>query len=95
MEDMKEMFDSPESFQAHAVISYCYFRINQLSEESKQKPKSVIHAMIDEATGYNDHFKKERVSELKVLAKTIIENKKLIDADFSNDELFLIELDKQ
>ncbi len=86
---MKGQFESVETFTAYATISAGYYMVNQINKEL-EKPTNLINDAIDRATGYNttENYKKE----LAIILKDIITAKKIIDADFSADEKFLLML---
>lgn len=76
---MKQIFESQEVFTAYAMVDY----YNMLLANQVQKfgnLVSPIERMIDEATGYSDSQAKEIIETLE----KIIENKKIIEADYSN-----------
>jgi hypothetical protein len=79
---MKRLFESSETFSAHATIDGCYFAIDQIYKELKQiNPKTII--MTDDICRSLIRF-----------VNCIIKNKKKIDADYSGDKEFLIEFKK-
>lgn len=85
---MKPMFESQETFEAHAAIEYCYWRIKQLGKELN-KSQSPLDQMIDDATGYGDKVYQGHKAETIELLESVIENKKIIEADYSGDAEFL------
>lgn len=85
---MKHILESAESCGAHGVIGYCYWRIEQIHKEMNI-PTAAINRMIDVATGYDKAKEKEWLDETIELLETVIENKKLIEADYENDEQML------
>lgn len=84
---MKNRWDSAESFEAYAVIDYCYWRLEKLHKELS-KPVASINALIDEATGFKDQKEKEIAQEIVSLLDSAIESKKFLELDFSADEEF-------
>lgn len=83
---MKNILESPETFESYARIDYCYYRISQIYKNDKKL--TPIDKMIYQATGYD----KKKESEIIDLLKEIINSKKLIDADYSGDEKTLNEI---
>lgn len=81
---MKNVFHSPEIFHAYAMIDLCYYELNEIYKDAS-KPKDAITMMIDKATGYSKSQDKKRVKKSIELLESIIENKKIIGADFESD----------
>src|SRR5688572_32924883 len=90
---MKNMFESEKVFTAFAVIDYCYVMIEEIHKKHSV-PRGGIVAMIDAVTGYDNHRYNEAKNTTISLLKTVIKNKKIIEADYSNDEKFLEQLKK-
>lgn len=90
---MKNMFESFEVFSAYAEIDLCYSGLKTLQEEIS-KPITGIDKMIDDATGFTKVKNKENRETIIALVERIITAKKIIEADFSNDELMLNQLKK-
>lgn len=90
---MSNILESEEIFEAHARIDCSYFMLQNLAE-TNQESNSPIETMIDISTGYAK-LKQDKIrSEAVKLIKGIIKDKKIISADFSNDEKVLSELKK-
>tara|TARA_R110000868_G_scaffold309986_2_gene571215 strand:+ start:2426 stop:2710 length:285 start_codon:yes stop_codon:yes gene_type:complete len=80
---MKGILDSPECFQAYAEIDCAYFMITEIEKElSNYVVKHPLEIMIDEATGFAKAKYKEQVHSVIELLNVIIENKKIIEADY-------------
>ena len=88
---MKNLFESPETFEAYAIIDYCYYEIERINEELKQ-PLSPIEKAIDKQTGFDKARIKKYKEQTIDLIKEVIKCKKIIDADYSRDEKFLEEI---
>lgn len=88
---MKNLFESPEAFEAYAIIDFCYYGLKKINEEMEQ-PKNGVEIMIDEATGYGKAKTKEWIDASISLLEQIIENKKKVDADYSGDAKMLEEV---
>lgn len=91
---MKNIFESLETFSAYAEIDLCYGGLKMLQEEIS-KPTTGINKMIDDATGFTEVKNKENRETAISLVERIIIAKKVIEADFSNDELILNQLKNQ
>ena len=85
---MKNMFENSEVFDAYATIDYGYFMINQIN--NNQKKRTGIEAAIDKATGYDKHLERQLAKELIPILEDIVAAKKVIEADYSQDEQMLI-----
>ena len=82
---MKSIFESGEIMGYYAQIDYCYIMLKELYADFS-KPLSPIEQRIDMATGHSkDKTKKTKEAVIELL-KTIIDCKKKIEADYSNDE---------
>lgn len=88
MEEMKNMWESKESFTAYATIDYCYWRLGEL-QKAMNKPTDAISQMVDKATGFDKKRDKDIYEEIKDLCESIIENKKIINADYADTEMML------
>lgn len=85
---MKNILESPETMSCYAQIDYCYYMIEQMYADV-QKPLAPIEHLIDITTGYSkERIKKNKDTAIELL-KTIIDCKKKIEADYSNDEKVL------
>lgn len=80
---MKKIFESPEIFEAYGIIDACYYCLKLINDELK--PVSPIHKMIDQASGYTKAITKIQIEESISLLEQIIESKKIIEADYSNN----------
>ncbi len=88
---MKNILESEEVFMAYAQIDLCYYLIEKENEKINM-PQSPITKMIDEATGYGKVQNKKAVDNIISCLITIVEQKKVIEADATKDEKFLNEL---
>ncbi len=88
---MKNPFESPEVFEAIARVDASYFMIGKLKEEM-MKPIHPINQMIDKATGFAERQFGEKIESLKGLIEGIIEDKKFVEADYSDDAAALEKL---
>lgn len=88
---MKSIGESAEVFEAYARIDYCYYALQEIAFE-KPKQLSPIELMIDKASGYDKAQQKEVFESVKSLFEEIIRSKKLIEADYSKDELALYKI---
>lgn len=88
---MKNIFESPEIFTAYAIIDYCYYMLDEIRKE-KPKLRSSIEIEIDRVTGYTKHKNKETIKTAISLLKEVIKQKKIIEADYTNDEKTLKQL---
>lgn len=77
--------ESSEVFGAYVQIDYCYYMINELKRRM-EIPLSPLEKMIDVATGYGKAKTQEDIKTCINLLQTIIENKKIIEADYSYDQ---------
>lgn len=82
---MKHILENHDVFRAYAEIDYCYYMLEELQKELST-PKDAITIMVDRASGYGEARTKELKESSIELLKTIIKNKKIIEADYSNDE---------
>lgn len=83
---MKDILESSEAFTAHATISAGYYMMQEAQKEfDKSSPKSPIDAMIDQSTGYAAEKLEKHISYLQICLIDIMEAKKVIEADYSND----------
>ena len=81
---MKNIFESAETMAAYAEIDFSYTMLKKIYED---KPSiTPLESMIDKATGYD----KKLISNMKetalFLLQSIIDNKKIIEADYSGDQ---------
>ena len=75
-----------ENLEAIAIIDFSYWHIRKMYEIlNKRTP---IEIAIDQSTGHEDEIYKVIISDIE----NIIANKKLIGADFSEDERMLAKL---
>lgn len=75
-------------FEAVATIQAGYWMLGkQLKELEPRKP---IEVMIDQSTGYEKKLVEDSIS----IVEEIIEAKKIIGEDYSNDETFIEQLKK-
>ncbi len=88
---MKNILESEKVFEAYAQIDYCYYMIGEINKKIN-KPLSPIEVIIDKTTGHNSS--EQEVKSLIGLLKTIIKNKKIIEADYSGDKAMLNNLTK-
>jgi phosphate uptake regulator len=73
---MKNKWESPEIFAAYAAIDFAYYQIGELQK--------LFHKPV--ATG--DKAETERyIRQSLELCETIIENKKIIEADYADTEM--------
>ena len=87
---MKSMFESPECFKAYAEIDCAYSMIKELeSNLEKYSAKHALEIMIDEATGYSKSKAHEIINQTIECLNLIIENKKIIEADYSKEVVFI------
>ncbi len=89
---MKPIAESPEVFEAYAIIDCSYFMLKKLYAEM-DKPRSVIASMVDDVTGYGLHVMEQHKTSAISLMTTIIENKKIVGADTTSDEAVLAKLE--
>lgn len=92
---MKNMFENAKTFAAFANIDYCYYLIENEYEQIEQeraKLNSPIAVMIWNATNFAEEKEKEHTKTLKSLLRTVIKNKKIVEADYSGDQEFLDKL---
>lgn len=77
---MKNQFESPEIFEAYGRIDASLFMLNELNESlNNRKP---IERAIDESTGYEKHI----YSQVLGLLRGVVSDKKLIEANYANDQ---------
>lgn len=88
---MKNILDDEKTFEAYATIDLCYYGLQRLSEEIGQ-PKSRLETLIDKSTGFDKAKMKEWIERSIQLLEHIIEAKKVIEADYSNDSKMLDEI---
>ena len=88
---MKNICESAEVFEAYAIIDCCRYMIKDILK-NLYKSRSPIEAMIDEVSGYDD-AQTEKAKLLTIdLLEQIIEAKKTIEADYTEDTNILEEL---
>ena len=83
---MKNIFESSETFTMYVLIDHAYWQLKNI--KNKINSQSPMSQMIDIATG----FDKAQIVECIDIVESIISYKKLIEADFANDEEFLYAL---
>jgi hypothetical protein len=87
---MKDMFESSESFTAHATIAAGYYMMQEAQERlDKATAKMPLDRMIDAATGADKDRLDKHKQFLCVCLIDIIEAKKVIEDDYSKEEEFL------
>lgn len=90
---MKGMFESSEVFEAHATISAGYYMIRMAQESlDKATAQLPIERMVDRATGADKVKLDSHKQYISLCLIDIIEAKKLIECDCTNDEKLLAEL---
>lgn len=82
---MKNILESPVTFEAYARIDCCYFILRELYEQMGVE-RSGIEIMIDEATGFAEHKINEARKSAIDLMSQIIADKYLIGEDYSKDQ---------
>lgn len=82
---MKNILESGEIFEAYIVIDLCYYGLQELRNELSKR-KDVLSMLIDKATGFDKAQAKENKNTAIELLEQIIEAKKIIEADYSNDK---------
>jgi len=82
---MRDILESEEVMTAYITIDLCYYQIQGIRKEM-EKPSSTIERAIDEATGYGKVRNRECMINLIERFESIIENKKIIEADYSADQ---------
>lgn len=90
---MKNIIENSKVFEAYVRIDYCYWMIAGLIEQVV-KLRSPIEETIDIACGYDmqKEFNKKRINSAIILIKEIIRSKKIINANYDNDETYLNKL---
>lgn len=75
-------------FELMAMIDYCYFEIGRIKERVfAKKPRSPIDAMVDNATGYDEHAADKRA--LRYYLICMCRYKMEYGADYSHEYKFL------
>jgi len=87
---MKQMWESPEVFEAYALIDHSYWLLDNLRKDAS-KPVEPIVQQIDATCGFDAN--KQRTLDAIEIVKDIIEHKKFIEADYSNDKEMLEKLE--
>lgn len=85
---MKNIFENGEVFEAYAKIDLLYYGLAELSEDLNIKRSPIVMA-IDDASGYAAAKLKENKETAIDLIQQIIDNKKIIEADYSSEEKML------
>jgi hypothetical protein len=85
---MKNRFESAEIFEAFTVIDVCYLQLEEM-RKLPLSPPNVIEQMIDRATGFDKKLYDDRKKAIIELIELIIENKKIIEAPFAQDQELL------
>lgn len=88
---MRPIGESAEVFEAYARIDYCYYMLQEIANE-KPEQLSPIEIMIDRASGYGKAKQQETFETAKSLLEEIISSKKIIEADYSKDQIALSKL---
>lgn len=88
---MKNIAESEETFMAYSMIDASYYLFEQLVKKINA-PKSNLVRMIDKQTGFDKAEVEIWAKEAKDLLQVIIEQKKIIEADYTKDETTLNEL---
>jgi hypothetical protein len=81
---MKNMYESSETFEAYAVIDYCYYCLRDLTAKLGF-PKSPIDRLVDEATGASKTETYSAAMSAIDMLEEVIKAKQVIDADYSAD----------
>jgi len=89
---MKAIAESAEVFEAYAMIDYAYYMLKEC-QKKYFKPVAPIVQMADASCGY-DRTKEEAKTVIDFL-ELIIENKKIVEADYSGDENILNQIKQQ
>ena len=90
---MKYILESPEVFEAYAIIDCCYCLLKE-AYKKLSAPKDGLQIMIDKATGYDKSQVEQAKKEIMDLLEQVIEAKKTIGADYKNDEKALTGINK-
>ncbi len=87
------MFESSETFTAYATIDAGMYMLQELNKEIN-KPEAPIVKMINNVTGYGKDRDSKWIKSSIIILKDIINAKKVIEVDYSNDEAALQQLKK-
>lgn len=88
---MENILENEKTFEAGVKIDLCYYALQKLNEEIA-KPKSGLEILIDKETGFDKDQMKQSIETSIELLEEIIESKKIIEADFSNDVKMLYKI---
>ena len=84
---MKNRFESSEIFTAYATVEAGYYMVEQIFKEIKKR--TGFQMAIDSVTGYDKFLDKQLAEQLIPIVEGIIEAKKVIEMEFSEDEKLL------
>lgn len=87
---MKPIFESKETYLAYATIDACY---HQLLEIEKSIDK-IVYKENEVRVEYNINITQANIKALISLLKKIVENKKIIEADYTETEKAISQLEK-
>lgn len=90
---MKGILENEEVFEAYARIDYCYYELEAISKSMDDEGSLLpIERMIDNATGHGEKMNEERKQQIIDLLEEVISSKKIINADYTNDEKALLNI---
>lgn len=84
---MKNRVESEEVFAAYAIIDYGMWMLSQI--DKRLDKRTPIERMVDKASGYNEKLERDAAEEMIPILEDVIEAKKVVQADYSKDELLL------
>jgi len=79
------MLENSKTFEAYVRIDCSYFLLQKM-QDKLSAPKSPINKMIDTITGFGQAEFENQKKGITEIIEQIIDDKKLIGADYSNDE---------
>lgn len=91
---MKNPYESAETFTAYATIEAGLYMMSELLKDL-MKPQSPLEAMVDRATGFADHKYREQCQRAIDICKDVIEAKKVLEVDYSDDAAMIEDLQKR
>ena len=86
---MKNQFESPEIFEAYSRIDTSYHMLESYNKSLNiRRP---IDILVDESTG----FEKDIYSHILELLRGMVADKKLIEANYSNEQVLIDAITKK
>lgn len=90
---MKNMLENEDIFEAYVRIDFRNYVLQDILK-TMEKPTSPLERMIDDATGHGKADANEKKQDVITLLNDNIEDKKMVEADYSMEEKMLKQINE-